>query len=589
MQPSLFAPDEVPDATPAEVTLAMARPYQLSMSDSVMGNWRTGPRCMGVAATGVGKTFAAAHIINRVLNGELDATLPGKERAVLFINQRIDLVQQCAMEFATLLPSTEVEIEQGDDRANGNGGVVSACLESLSRRRLTRLGMNRFQAIVFDECHRYGPRNKGFKRVIEAFGEDTRILGLTATADRGDGIGLSNTFHRLAFEFGIWEAVQAGYLVPPYLAYEITGDIKLEGLPLDATGEFDSKALGARMAEAGPVAAVVKAAVKWSNYANGRDTKRPTVVCCAGVPQAKIVAMQLNEWDRRHGTGRAGVVHGDQTWQERAAVMRGFREGSIQYICHFDVLTEGFDSDRPKVMVNGRPCKARWVFAQNVGRILRPLREVARQLWNIPDAAARRALIAGSSKPGAMIVDVAGVDHKLAVDLLSVFNAPDTDPLALNEARTAARNKPEGKPLDPLQMLAEGTARLRDVKLAAKWKGIKLDAELTTRMSDPFDVFAIVPGREPRWFKGKRPTEGMRGFLEGAGIPKHEIDAMTFYTAKRMCDVVSQRRDAGMATYKQARLLKKFGFDGNGLTKEEASAMIDRLAKDGWKQPGEVA
>jgi superfamily II DNA or RNA helicase len=234
-----------------------------------------------------------------------------------------------------------------------------------------------------------------------------------------------------------------------------------------------------------------------------------------------------------------------------------------------------------RVLVNGRPTKSQWVFAQNAGRALRPLRHVARQLGTIPDAKARRDLIAGSAKPGAMIVDVAGTNHKLTVDLVSLLDSGNPD--LAETVRKRGRDK-SGKPFDPTVDFEE-LRRKREAELLGRWKGFRVEATFTTRMSDPFDVLAVVTGREPRWLKGKKPSDKMKGVLEKAGIPRNEVAAMSFHKAKAMLDVIFKRRDSGLCSYNQARLLREYGYDGAAMTFDEARAMIDRIAKDGWRKP----
>jgi superfamily II DNA or RNA helicase len=118
------------------------------------------------------------------------------------------------------------------------------------------------------------------------------------------------------------------------------------------------------------------------------------------------VAQQLNEWHASKGTGAAAAVYGEMEPRDRLDVVNAFRAGKLRYLTHFDCLTEGFDYDEVRVLVNGRPTKSQWVFAQNAGRALRPLRHVARQLGTIPDAKARRDLIAGSGNGGASGTDL---------------------------------------------------------------------------------------------------------------------------------------------------------------------------------------
>lgn len=587
MQPYLFAPDDVDylDDTGggSGLTLADARPYQVQWADQVMSAWAVAPRALGVAATGVGKTWLAVLLGRRVVDGGLDAVVPSNGRGVLFIAHRVNLVEQAAKAFETLMPDTMVEVEQGQMRARGTGEIVVACLPSLKQGRLRGIGKNRIQAVIWDEAHRYGPRNKMLRRVLDFFGPDVRHLGITATPDRGDGVGLSNVFHRVAFEYGIWQAVEDGWLVPPHLAYEMGGDVKLSGVPLDDDGDFDANSLAARMMEAGPLAAVVKSAIKWSNYANGREGRRQCVICCASVDHAKLCAILLNEWHKKAGTGRAAAVYSEDE-NERKRVYEDYDKGEIRYLTHFDVLTEGWDSDRPKIMVNGRPTTKRWVFAQQAGRILRPSRDVAKQLAKLTDADERKKLIRGSWKPGALIVDVAGTDHKLTVDLASVFHAPDTGAQEIELVRERARERAkDGKPSDPVADFKE-LRRLREEARAKRWSGVQVDCDTTTRISDPFDVLAVTAGREPTWFRGKRPTEKMNKILLDAGLPPAEVSQMTFWKARSMIKVIIDRSEKGYCSYKMVALLRKYGVDATTMSFEDAGAEIEAIKAAGWKR-----
>jgi len=44
------------------------------------------------------------------------------------------------------------------------------------------------------------------------------------------------------------------------------------------------------------------------------------------------------------------------------------------------------------------------------------------------------------------------------------------------------------------------------------------------------------------------------------------------------------RRKEGLCTFKQAKLLGKFGIDASEMTFRGASLEIDRLSSNGWKQ-----
>lgn len=595
MQGYLFDADDfgaalVTEAAPSGtgVTLADARPYQFEWRDRVLDLWRTKTRVLGVAATGTGKSFGAALIARAVLDGALSAL--GRGERVIFVAHRSLLVEQAARGLQALLPDKVVEVEMGEQRARGTADVVVASLDSICRpRRLGFFSPKRYGAIIWDESHRYGRRDGRVKKVLAHFGDDMRHVGLTATPDRTDNLP---AFDELAFEYDIWTAVEDGYLVRPGLAYEACGDIRLEGVGLTKSGEFDAGRLNDLMESGGPIAAVVAAARKWSNFSNGHPARRPTVIGCGSVKQAKLVAERLNEWHAREGSGAAVTVCCDNDPGERDFALRGFVSGRFQYITHFDVLTEGFDSDRPKVYVNARLTRTRWVYAQAAGRTLRPANDIRALLAATPDAAARRRIIASSSKPGAMIVDLVGTGHSLSCDWLQVYRRPDDDGDVLDRARKKARRRSlDGIPSDPAADMAAARAEVareraerkaeEDRRYRDRWRGVLVDADLTTRVADPFRPDPrLAP--EPNWARRKRPSPELKDSLVRAGFDRQEVNNMTLWQARNAIHAVITRRKAGLCSYKQMAVLNRYGVDATRMLFEDASATIDRIAANGW-------
>lgn len=98
--------------------------------------------------------------------------------------------------------------------------VVVGSVQSMQRP--TRLGQfpeDYFDVIIVDEAHHV--LSDGYQRVLEHFPE-ARVLGVTATPDRGDMRNLGQFFESLAYEYTMVRAIREGYLCP----------IKAETIPL---------------------------------------------------------------------------------------------------------------------------------------------------------------------------------------------------------------------------------------------------------------------------------------------------------------------------------------------------------------------
>ncbi|UPU39313.1 hypothetical protein MX850_00420 [Erysipelothrix sp. Poltava] len=79
------------------------------------------------------------------------------------------------------------------------------------------------------------------------------------------------------------------------------------------------------------------------------------------------------------------------------------------------------------------------------------------------------------------------------------------------------------------------------------------------------------------------PTSKQLQQLEKAGILPDEIDNAG--KASLLIDRINKRRDAGLATPKQIRLLERFDFQHVGSWSfESANKMISRIAAQGWRQ-----
>ncbi len=97
-----------------------------------------------------------------------------------------------------------------------------------------------------------------------------------------------------------------------------------------------------------------------------------TLVFCASVKQARLLAIQIGIEARRGGLAlRATHVDGKTSLLERHRRIEAFRRGEIQVLTNVQVLTTGFDAPQVDVVVVARPTMSRVLYLQMVGRGLR--------------------------------------------------------------------------------------------------------------------------------------------------------------------------------------------------------------------------
>lgn len=188
-----------------------------------------------VMATGSGKTRTAIALVKALMESQ-------NVKRVLFLADRVNLVEQARDNFATLYPSTttaNVLDKVSDEARDLNARIIFSTYQSMmglieqKRADGTDLfGVGHFDLIIVDESHR-SLYNK-FGILFEYF--DSMLLGLTATPKRELGINTFKTFElpndEPTHSYDLYEAIGDQYLVPPKA---ISIDLKLpnEGIVYD--------------------------------------------------------------------------------------------------------------------------------------------------------------------------------------------------------------------------------------------------------------------------------------------------------------------------------------------------------------------
>lgn len=160
-------------------------------------------RTLVVMPTGTGKTILFAAVAQAWSD-------EGRGR-VLVLSHREELVTQ-AQDKVRRATGLDCGVEMGDVGVDlaALPPVVSASVQTLSRpSRLARFSSDTFGLIVIDEAHHACA--DGYAAVMDHFAA-ARVLGVTATPDRLDGIGMGRVFPTVAFTYEIRDAIRDGHL-----------------------------------------------------------------------------------------------------------------------------------------------------------------------------------------------------------------------------------------------------------------------------------------------------------------------------------------------------------------------------------------
>lgn len=515
------------------------RPYQQKAKDAILNEWDKGvDKTLLVLPTGTGKTIVFAKVIEeRVKQGD----------RCLVLAHRGELLDQAADK---LLQSTGLKtaVEKAEDTAFDSWyRVTVGSVQTLTReKRLMQFDKDYYNTIIVDEAHHV--ISNSYQNVLNYF-DQAKVLGVTATPDRGDMKNLGSYFESLAYEYSLPQAIKDGYLCKiKALTIPLTLDISAV---CQQAGDFKAAEIGTALDPY--LDSIADELVK-----NASDRK--TVVFLPLIATSQKFTRLL----QARGI-KAAEINGDSPNREQ--ILKEFDKGKYQVLCNSILLTEGWDCPSVDCIVVLRPTKIRSLYAQMVGRGTR-LHEgkdnllLLDFLWHTEKHELCR--------PASLISTNQAVASKMT-EIAEQSNAEmDLEELEVQASESVVEERENA--------LAEQLAEQRRKK---KKLVDPLQFEMSIRSEDLMDYVPTFSWEmAPVSAKQKQALENFGVFSEDIGNQGK---------AAKLLDRLILRATQGLSTPKQIRLLEQRGFQNVGLwNKEEASNMISRIANNHWRIPYNV-
>ena len=515
------------------------RPYQQQAKEKIQEEWANGnKKTLLVLPTGTGKTIVFSKLIAEcVRNGE----------RVLILAHRDELLKQAAdkLSKSTGLKSA---VEKAEETCVGSWyRVVVGSVQSLTReKRLKQFPKDFFDAIIIDEAHHC--LSDSYQRVLGYF-DRAKVLGVTATPDRGDMQNLGQFFNTLAYEYTLPKAIKDGYLCP-IKAQTIPIKLDLTGVGVQA-GDFKTSDLGSAL---DPY--LYQIADEMAKYCK----ERKTVVF---LPLIKT-SQKFKEILTSKGFS-AAEINGNS--KDRAEILQDFEKGEYNVLCNSMLLTEGWDCPSVNCIVVLRPTKIRSLYCQMVGRGTRLFPDkdyllLLDFLWHTE----RHELC----HPAHLICESEEIAQKATENIVAAGH-----PVDLEEAEVEAEKDVIGQREEALaKKLAEMKNRKRKLVDPLQFE-MSIQAE---------DLANYVPAFG--WEMGPA-SEKQVATLEKLGICPDEIENTG--KAAKLLERLTKRRENGLTTPKQIRFLENRGFNHVGTWQfDHAKNLIDRIAANGWRTPHDI-
>ena len=282
-------------------------------------------RVLLVSPTGSGKTVVFTHVL---------ASAVKRGKRVLILAHRVELLDQISA------PIDLAGVAYGviaPGHAETDAPVQIASVASLSRKRRLDRWRDRFDFIVVDEAHH---AVAGSWAAVLASQPRAHVLGVTATPERLDGLGLGAKFEAMVLGPPV-AALMADRWLCGFVVYAPAAAPDLSKAHIRA-GDFATEDIRDGMG-----GVVIGAAVaEYRRLCPGV----PTVCFAVDIEHSQSVAARFRD---------AGVVaihiDGETSAPQRRRAIAGLADGSVEVICNCGLISEGLDVPNIGAIIMLRP------------------------------------------------------------------------------------------------------------------------------------------------------------------------------------------------------------------------------------------
>ena len=354
---------------------------------------------LAVVPTGGGKTVIFSKLIHDWRDGYTMAVVHRKE----ILGQISLALGALEVKHRILAPSSTLRrIRRRHVKKYGRSWIderapcaVASVQTLASKRASTDLEIKRFvnqvRLGVFDEGHHYTDAGH-WGRAVDML-EASKLLFVTATPERADGKGLHVNADGYVEEMIEGPSVEwlmgQGYLCR-YKYFCPESDLDVSGIAVTASGDFNAKALRARIVDSNLIGDVVQHSQR---FAAGLKT----IVFSTDVKTAEEQA------DAYNAAGiTAAALSGETDDAVRDQAVDEFEFSELEKLVNVNLFDEGFDVPGAVCAIHARPTESIAKYMQINGRVFRP---VYAKGYDLSTREGRLAAIANGPKPYAVIID----------------------------------------------------------------------------------------------------------------------------------------------------------------------------------------
>lgn len=318
--------------------MSILRPYQHDSIARVLAHLECGKATVLQMPTGAGKTVTAVELTRAL----------AEQGPAWFICHRREILKQAIGSFTRAGLSFGV-IAVGHE-ANPDARIQIASVDTL-RHRHAKYAAPR--TLIWDECHHLPA--KSWSKIMRMY-PLAHHVGLTATPERLDGLGLESLFSELVCGPTLGWLIGNGFLSPYRVFAPSEPDLSAVRM---SQGDYRAADIDKIMNT--PV--VIGDAVE--HYKRITPGKKALIFASSvAASQAVVAAFQAQGVPALHVDASTPV-------DERDDALAALAEGRIKVLSNVQVFTEGVDVPSVDVVILLRPTKSLALYLQMIGRGLR--------------------------------------------------------------------------------------------------------------------------------------------------------------------------------------------------------------------------
>lgn len=345
------------------------RPYQSKAIEDLWQWFRDHEEgnCILEACVGAGKSYIISALCQHAIT-------TWKGTRILMLVHVKELIEQNYEELLKVWPEAPVGIHSASVGRKDMGFDILYCGIGSVYKKAHLMG--KVDLVLVDECHLINSDNKGmyrqFLNELKRYCPFMRVIGLTGTAFRGNGVWLTDgedpLFTHVASRVTMKSLIEQGYLAKLKLAPTAL-QYSTDGIDI-VNGDYNVKQLAERADKADLIDETCDDIIE-----KAKD-RHKWLVFCVNVEHAHHVSAALNE----RGIASA-VVHGETPKREREDLIAMFRRGVLRCLCNCAVLTTGFNVKDVDCIALLRNTKSPVLYVQIGGRGMRTADGKTDCLW----------------------------------------------------------------------------------------------------------------------------------------------------------------------------------------------------------------